>query len=144
MYNLCKNSQKKKDLGDPDVNAKERSILQNFPFLNKDEVRRIIADNNTIEEKKKPEKFTFDNRNIKENKINNLKSNIFNLPAKEKFNRETRLNTSRDVVNEINKEGCLTDRQFITGPKSFWNSTLDWKNENTEILFRREKEEDDK
>jgi hypothetical protein len=123
------------------VNAKERMILTNFPFLSKEEVKKIITDNTIFHEKRKPDKYTIDfNKDSKENRINYLKSNIFNNPTKTEFNRNVKLNLSREVeVKEITNSN---HRSSSVPHKNKWNANLDWKVNNTEIIFK--KENDDK
>ncbi len=122
-------------------------ILNNFPFLNKDEVKKIIANNNQIEELRKPDHVSYDkSKCTRENRINNLKSNIFNDPGKCKTNREIQINLSRDISHDYDNNVNLDPvalRRNQNKQKSMWESKLDWKAQNTEILFKKENNQEE-
>jgi hypothetical protein len=125
------------------LSNKERQLQQLHPTLSKEEISSIALECNM---KKGQQPFYLKNssgsrsfselQNSKMIKHENLKSNIFNDPnrkvpdviVKNKENTNSTLETNDDFP--FGKSTPIRNKQ-----KNKWNTQLDWKNSNTELIF---------
>lgn len=119
------------------LSSKEKRLKELHPNLGKEDLEKLVLKqkNNDIEKR--------GCSTPKENKITHLKSNIFNVPEKN-YNSNALSTATNDSINvSANKtfegESSTTLKTNSKSKKSNWNTQLDWKNTNTELLFDKEK-----
>lgn len=126
------------ELANPDLSAKERKILSNNNYMTARDVKNMTSGNSNSGNKASVESYMGGRnynpeKDTKSNKVEFLKSNIFNDPEKTEIYQKFENFKIEDapVIKEEHKS---------TVPFNPWNAKLDWKDGKNEILFNKDYE----
>jgi hypothetical protein len=103
--------------------------MDDFKIATKEESDLIIRTNSV---KAVSRKIYNEHLTTKENRIEQLKSNIFNDDYQSNMNKNRPLNLPKP------KERKPMQQKSFSLPKNKWLGNLDWKVDNTEVIFHKE------
>lgn len=129
--NIKVNETRMKDFSNPILTARERKIIANSTSINQEESKNLAQsalNNKNLDNK------DFSKENALENKMNEMKSNIFYDPKKEEVYKNFK--PSKKQQKEEEEKKPEQPRAII--PRNNMKTNLDWRDSRNEILYYNE------
>lgn len=128
------NDEKRAEFSEPQMSAKERKIRQYHTSRTKEEIQNILEESKVSKE---PLLNSYNPSNsCKDNKVDHLKSNIFNDSEKIKIYKK--------FLNNSTKEKSPPKSESRTPIQNNpWKANIDWKDPKNEILFQKDYAKDE-
>jgi hypothetical protein len=115
-----------KEFSNPSLTARERKIIANNSSVNPVEAKNLAQ---SLQNNKSGKEKVFNNHNAMENKVNEMKSNIFYDPTREQVYQNFKPSKKQKEEEEKKPE-----QRPAKIPKTNWKTNMDWIEAKNEIL----------